>query len=1142
MKCFFDTKYFTLFFEKNYMFNYNMTKKISKVACLLFLISSILSCTSNTDEVSQDVSQNPKLFSLLPSEKTGIDFINVVENQKDFNIFKYRNFYNGGGVAIGDINNDGLPDIYLTGNMVPNKLYLNKGNLTFEDISAKAGVEGSKPWSTGVNMVDINADGLLDIYVSNAGNLKGNNHDNDLYINNGDLTFTEKAAEYNLAKTGFSTHATFFDYDKDGDLDVYILNNSNIPVSSLGYAEQRHVRAQDWEGVPDIFKGVGDMLLRNDDGKFVDVSEDAGIYGSLIGFGLGVMVTDINKDLYPDLYVSNDFYERDYLYINNQDGTFKEDIKSWTQHLSLSAMGIDIADINNDGNAEIFITDMLPEANERVKAVMEFESYNVFKLKQSKDFYQQYIQNTLQLNNGNGSFSEIAYFSGVDATDWSWAGLLVDMDNDGLRDIYITNGINHDLTDLDFVDFFANEIMQKMALTGRKESIDSIINKMPIRPQPNYAYKNNGDITFSNANADWGFEIPSMSNGAAYGDLDNDGDLELVVNNVNMEAFIYENHTNELTDNNYIKINLEGQEKNRFAIGSTVLLYYDDKTVMQEQIPSRGFQSSMDYTMTIGLGDKNTIDSLRVIWPDSRSQKMLNVKANQTLSFKYDVSDKVHNPWKSENKETTLLREIVNNNLIAHKENNYNDFDYEGLIYKLLSQEGPSLAVGDIDGDGNEDIFIGGAKGFSGNIYKHIGNGKLKVISQNVFAKDANYEDTAAAFFDADGDSDIDLLVGSGGNQVGEEQSYRARLYLNDGKGVFSKSQEQLPSTFKNISTIAPHDFDNDGDIDVFIGSRSVVGIYGIDPNHLFLVNNGDGTFEDATERYAYDLKNAGMVTNAVWSDMDGDSKKDLVTVSEWGTTNIYKNSGRRLTKIPTSLDSLPGWWNVVTSADLDNDGDNDLILGNQGSNLHYKATTENPMKMWINDYDNNGTLEQIVTQSQDGKDYPLHQKQEMTRQISALKKQNIKASVYAIKTISELFPKTVFEKSIMKQSVISESVIAVNEGGGKFTIKKLPSRVQLSCVCGIVCSDVNGDGNLDLIMAGNNFEFKPQYSRLDANYGNVLLGDGKMGFEWQDYNTSGFFVRNEVKHLNQFKDSKGKKFLITAINDNKPKVFAFDD
>ncbi len=632
-------------------------KILGKTIITLLIFSILISCASDNKEEPRTETPSEKLFTLLPTDKTGIDFINKVVNQKNFNIFKYRNFYNGGGVAIGDINNDGLADIYMSANMGPNKLYLNKGDFSFEDISEKAGVTGNKPWSTGVAMVDINADGLLDIYVSNAGNMEGNNHDNDLYINNGDLTFTEKANDYNLAKTGFSTHASFFDYDKDGDLDAYILNNSNIPVSSLGYAEQREVRAQDWKGVPAIFKGVGDMLLRNDNGKFVDVSEKAGIYGSLIGFGLGVMVSDINGDLWPDIYVSNDFYERDYLYINQKDGTFKEEIEDWTSHLSLSAMGIDMADINNDGNADIFITDMLPEADQRTKSVMEFEGYDVFKLKQSKDFYQQYIQNTLQLNNGNGSFSEVAYHSGVAKTDWSWAGLLFDMDNDGLRDIYVTNGINHDLTDLDFVDFFANEIIQEMALTGKKESIDSIINKMPVKPQPNYAYKNNGDITFDNASEDWGLEIPSLSNGAAYGDLDNDGDLDLVVNNVNMTAFVYKNNANDLTGNNYIKLKFKGSGKNPFAIGASIKMYYDHNVVFQELIPSRGFQSSMDYVMDIGLGKANQIDSLRVIWPDDFTQKLTEIKANQLLILKRSEATEEYVLPKKRQQET-LLREI----------------------------------------------------------------------------------------------------------------------------------------------------------------------------------------------------------------------------------------------------------------------------------------------------------------------------------------------------------------------------------------------------------------------------------------------------------------------------------------------------
>ncbi|WP_372973800.1 CRTAC1 family protein [Muriicola sp.] len=1118
--------------------------RLSKAFYLIGLCVSILfffGCDRKKNESTEVEISDTTLFSLIPSDQSGLRFVNKVENQKDFNIFKYRNFYNGGGVAIGDINNDGLPDIYLTGNMVGNKLFLNKGNLTFEDITDSAGVEGNKPWSTGVVMVDINNDGLLDIYVSNAGNMIGDNHDNDLYINNGDLTFTERAEEYNLAKTGFSTHASFFDYDKDGDLDAYILNNSNIPVSSLGYAAQREVRAQDWEGVPDVFKGVGDMLLRNDNGVFVDVSEEAGIYGSLIGFGLGIMITDINKDLYPDIYVSNDFYERDYLYINNQDGTFTEDIKGWTSHLSLSAMGIDMADINNDGHAEIFITDMLPEADERVKSVMEFDGYDVFKLKQEKDFYQQYIQNTLQLNNGNGSFSEIAYYSGVDATDWSWAGLMFDMDNDGFRDIFVTNGINHDLTDLDFVDFFANEIIQKMALTGRKESIDSIINKMPIRPQPNYAYRNNHDLTFSNANKEWGFELPTMSNGAAYGDLDNDGDLDLVVSNVNMETFLYENHTNSMTDNHYIQLKFKGPDRNKFAIGAAVNLYYGDTVIFQELIPSRGFQSSMDYTMTIGLGKTTKIDSLRVIWPDDRTQKLTDIGTNQTLSLSYDESLKKYIAPKPE-RIVPYLQEITENVLVAHREDNYNDFDYEGLIYKLLSEEGPALAVGDIDGDGNEDLFIGGAAGQPGTIYKHLGKGKVRPLSQRVLLEDMDFEDTAAAFFDADGDGDADLLVGSGGNQVGRELSYRNRLYLNDGKGTFSRSSASLPSRFKNTSVIAPFDFDGDGDVDVFIGSRSVVGTYGVDPDHLFLENNGDGTFRDATERLAYDLRDAGMITDASWADMDGDGRNDLVTVSEWGTPRIYRNSGRRLSKMATDLDAMDGWWNVVEVADLDNDGDNDLVLGNQGANLHYKPGPDQPMKMFINDFDGNGTIEQIVTLQENGRDFPLHQKKELTNQIVSLKKQNLKASEYARRSIDELWPPSVIQSSITKKAAISESIIAINEGGGKFTVKNLPPRVQLSCICGISCTDINKDGYVDLIMGGNNFEFKPQYSRLDAGYGNVLLGNKDLDYHWEDYSKSGFFIRDEIKHLGQFKDSNGGVFLIAAINDSQPKIYKLNE
>lgn len=1108
-----------------------------KVNFIILLGLTILYTSCAEKKENHDSADEETLFTLLSTEESGIDFINYVENQKDFNIFKYRNFYNGGGVAIGDINNDGLPDIYLTGNMETNKLYLNKGGLKFEDISKKAGVEGNKPWSTGVTMADINADGLLDIYVSNAGNLEGNNHNNDLYINNGDLTFTESAAAYNLAETGFSTHASFFDYDKDGDLDAYILNNSNIPVSSLGYAEQREVRAQDWEGVPHIFRGVGDMLLRNDDGKFVDVSEQSGIYGSLIGFGLGVLVTDINNDLWPDIYVSNDFYERDYLYINQKDGTFSEEIKAYTQHLSLSAMGIDIADINNDGHNDIFITDMLPEPEERVKSVMEFEGYNVYDLKRSKDFYQQYIQNTLQLNNGNGTFSEIAYYSGIDATDWSWAGLMFDMDNDGLRDIFVTNGINHDLTDLDFVDFFANEIIQKMALTGRKESIDSIINKMPIKPQPNYAFKNRGDITFENANKDWGFDLPTRSNGAAYGDLDNDGDLDLVINNVNTNTFIYRNNSNTQLQNNYIQLELEGEGKNPFAIGSLAKFYFGKNIVHQELIPSRGFQSSIDYVMTLGLGSHENLDSIRIIWPNDRTEVLTNVKANQRLKLQQNSATETYLAPNVKPKGQ-WIKELDNNEWISHRENSYNDFDFEGLIYSKLSQEGPSLAIGDVNGDGNEDVYIGGAKKSKGTLYLHQGSGRFIPKPSKAFSDDAAFEDTAAAFLDVDSDGDLDLMVGSGGNEISEKPNYRTRLYLNDGSGHFISSEQNIPTTFKNVSVILPNDYDGDGDPDVFIGSRSVVGVYGLNPDHL-LLENRDGILVDATERRGYDLKNEGMVTDAIWADIDGDGKDDLVTVSEWDTPKIHKNSGRRVQRIPTSLDSLHGWWNTVEAADLDNDGDLDLILGNHGENIHYKPTMENPMKLWVNDFDNNGTIEQITTITENGRDYPIHQKKEVTAQLVSLKKENLKASDYAKRTIQELFPKEIMDQSIRKQSSISSSVLAINQGDGLFEIKKLPPRTQFSCVCDISCIDVNSDGNLDLILAGNNFEFKPQFSRLDANYGNLLLGDGNLNFEWQDYDASGFFVRDEVKHLRKVMDKNGNAYLVAAINEGKPKIFA---
>ena len=1101
-----------------------MVKRI--VFFFLFII--FISCSKGNSD---------SLFTKLDASQTGINFQNEVKNGKNMNIFKYRNFYNGGGVAIGDINNDGLADVFFTSNQGTNKLYLNKGDFKFEDISTKSGIEGKKAWSTGVVMVDINGDGFLDIYVCDAGSNIDAIRKSQLYINNGNATFTEKAEEYNLADTGITTHAAFFDYDKDGDLDCYILNNSFIPVGTLNYSNKRELRDKDWD-VADILKGGGDKLMRNDNGKFVDVSESAGIFSSLIGFGLGVTVGDVNGDLYPDIYISNDFYERDYLYINNKNGTFSEQIQGWATHISQSSMGADLADVNNDGKSDIFTTDMLPEGDVRLKTTTSFDNYDLLTRKLNLDFFNQYMANSLQINDDNNKFVEVANYAGVAKTDWSWGALLFDMDNDGYKDIYVCNGIYHDLTNQDFMDFFANEFLQKMVVTGKKEEIETIIAKMPSTPISNYAYKNNHNLTFTNNAINWGLDTPSFSNGSAYGDLDNDGDLDLVVNNVNMESFVYRNNSEKNKANHFIKVKLKGEKLNKFAIGSIVELYAGKEIIRQELIPSRGFQSSIDYVMTFGIGTKK-IDSLQVIWPNGKFQIVKKIANNSTINLNIGEA-KLNYVFKNNNVKPFFSEKKAS--FLAHKENDYIDFDYEGLISKMLSQEGPSLAVGDINGDGNEDVFIGGAKGQSGKIYLNKGNNAFAVIAQKELETDAGFEDTAASFFDADNDGDLDLFVGSGGNEKSDQANYKNRLYLNNGKGIFVKSKTTIPTTNNNVSVIAPYDFDNDGDVDVFVGSRSVPGVYGIDPKHLLLENDGKGNFTNVIDKKAFKLNTAGMITDAVWEDIDNDSKKDLIVVGDWMAPQIFKNTGRRLAVFKSNLTSYSGFWNSVNCVDLNNDGKKDFIFGNKGTNTTYKASVEKPMKLFTNDFDNNGTIEQITTCSIEGKDMPINLKQELAKQIPSIKKKNLSYADYAKKSVQEIFAQDVVANSLQKTAVIQESVVAINKGNGQFQIKILPKEVQFSSVNTSCVMDVNKDGILDIILGGNQYEFKPQFGRLDANHGSVLLGNKKGNFSWLPYANSGFFLTGEVQKIKTIKNKNNTTAILAVLNNNTPKLYTSNE
>lgn len=1097
------------------------------------LVITLLACNKTNAPTENTV------FSKVASDQSGIKFTNTVTNSKDFNILTYRNFYNGGGVAIGDINNDGLSDVFFTANMGANKLYLNKGGMKFDDISTKAGIESTDNWSTGVVMVDINNDGLLDIYVCNAGFQNGIVPKNQLFINNGNLTFTEKAHDYGLDESGYSTHAAFFDYDGDGDLDCYVLKNSFIPVNALNFSNQRNLRAKDWP-VADFLKGGGDVLLRNNNGHFVDVSEKAGIYGSLIGFGLGVTVGDVNNDGWLDIYVSNDFFERDYLYINQGNGTFKEDVTNQMQHLSLASMGSDMADVNNDGYPDIFATEMLPYDEERLKTTTEFESIDNYYLKQNRGFYHQYSQNTLQINQGNGSFKDVAHYAGVAASDWSWGGLIFDADFDGNQDLYVCNGINHDVIDQDFIDFFADDIIQKMAMTGKKEQVEEVINKMPSVPIQNLMFKNKGNLRFEDVSTKWGLTDKTFSNGAAYGDLDNDGDLDLVVNNVNQEALVYQNNTTKDSSAAYIGFLLRGEDKNTFAIGSKVQVFSGGQIYQKEDIPTRGFQSSMDYKMMIGLPKGQKVDSVLVYWYDRTYTKLADYQLNKLNIVDFKTSKKT----KAEYKKILLPPFLVSdttlaNNFAPHVEDPQIDFYTERTIPTMLSKEGPKVAVGDVNGDGLDDTYICSARGQKKQIYIQQVDGTFIAIPNPEIAKFIPFEDTAAHFFDADGDGDLDLYIGSGGNfMAAGERENQDRLFFNDGKGNFAMRPGFLPSNGMNTSVVISNDYDGDGDLDLFVGSRSTPLVYGVSPKNYLYQNDGHGKFTDVTPSVAPQLDHIGMVTDAKWADINGDKKSELVVVGEWMKPTIFKYQSGKVE--PMSQDVFKdknGFWYSVTTADLDGDGDLDMILGNTGDNCYLADRNDPPIKLCINDFDGNGYLEKLISYTLNGKDLPVIMKRDMVKEMPILKKEVLKHHDYAKKSIQELLPSDKVKKATVKQVDYFKSVIAINDGKGNFTLQELPLSTQLSSVCVSHVCDVNGDGKLDIILGGNNFNFLPQYGRIDGSYGEILLNKGNMVFESVNFPQSGLFLKGMMRDIQPIK-IKNLNYLMVAVNNEKVRFY----
>ncbi len=1097
-----------------------------KVVMPLVFICFFACCKDFKEEVKSD-----KLFTKVSSEISNVSFKNVLKESKDFHYYQYIYSYNGGGVAAADFNNDGLEDLFFTSNTAENKLYLNKGNFSFEDITAQSGIKKRKGFDTGVSIVDINNDGFLDIYICRAGWFTNDEkYANMLYVNNGDLTFTEKAKKFGLDDKNRSIAATFFDYDKDGDIDVYIANSPKVSKDYKSIRDLKEIQEN-----PQTLQLKGSDRLYSNDGKgnFKDISLKAGILPE-IAFGLNPQIGDLNNDGWLDIYVNNDFNMPDFAYINNGDGTFTDKKETMFKHMSFYSMGGDIADINNDGLNDMISLDMSPEDYVRSKTTMAMTSISKFHEMVKKGYQHQYMHNTLQLNNGNGTFSEIASLSGISNTDWSWAPLFADFDLDGYQDLYITNGVYRDVMDKDAI----NNIMQIIREKGKKPTPEEFLKYTQMLPQQkikNYFFKNNSNLTFSDTSEEWVSANPTFSNGAVYSDLDNDGDLDVVVNNINEEATILKNNAVEQKKGQYVQFLLKGPENNRFGSGVIVNLSFADGTKQTRQlITSRGYLSSVTNKIHFGLKDSSIIKKVQIIWPDGKKQELKNIDVNQTIVV--HSKNALFNKSIPKTNTSKMFSEISLN--YSHKDSVFDDFGIQLLLPHKLSQLGPAVATSDINADGNDDLYLGGGYMQAGKLLLGQSNGEFKEVEVLDFVKDKVHEDIGSVFFDIDNDGDQDLYVVSGSYEFYEgAKEYKDRVYVNNGKNQFKRCLECLPQFYTSGSVVVPNDYDSDGDIDLFVGGRLIPGKYPYAPSSYLLVNKG-GRFRVETKKYAADLEKIGMVTDAQWVDIDGDNDSDLIVTGEWMGIEVFLNESGNLVKSEayTTLNETKGWWNKLLITDIDQDGDMDIVSGNLGLNYKHHASSSNPFKIYTKDFDYNGTQDIFLAKQYKNKEVPVRGKSCATQQVPVLGSKIKTYQDFARRDLKGILGSGI--ETALQYSVNEfKSGIFFNEGNGGFSFSPFSNNVQKSVVNSILYDDFDGDGVNDLLLAGNNYLSEIETTRLDGGTGAFLKGMGNGKFEYISNVKTGFYVQNDVRHMVNL-SSSSRKSIMVINNDDRHRMF----